>query len=302
MKHVFFFAVCSSLFCFPQAIAGVSHAAHSHSGGHHSSGSHCHSSYHYRGYAHNSNYFRRCNTVHRNGEFRSNGFSFSMGMPFMAANISQHYYQAQPDVLVNGVWMTNPNGAPLDATLYNHLISTCSISFNIGYTLPIIKLSDHSRIAIEALAGGEFYHWNIGTVHYSDNTSAFDSAYAQNFVVPLSLNYVFGGQVDGHSKFTGEIGVGDAFTFANSKYINSDHRVSFRPFVMAEVGVLAGIPVKLRATAYLGDIILIDKPNGSLYNAMQADGNIDGNLGVKMTGTGGFNLSLVLMPGFHSRW
>ena len=284
------------------AIAGVSGRSHSHSSSSHSSGGHCHSTSRYHGSSHSVNYYRRCNTYHRNGEFRSNGFSLGMGMPYMDANITQHYHQDQPDVLINGMWMTDPNAAPLDATINRHIRSTCTMSFNIGYSLPVLKLNSSSQLAIEALAAVDFYHWNVGTVHYTENTSAFDSAYSQNYNIPISLNYVFGGQADGHSGFTCTIGAGEAISITNSKYINHETRVGYRPFVMAEVGVLAGIPVKLRATAYLGNIILIDKPTGTLYDAQQADGNIDGNLGVKMTGSSGFNVSLILMPGFHSRW
>ncbi len=282
-------------------LAGVSHAAH-HSSSHHSSGGHCHSSAHYHSSRGRASYGR--SYYGREGSsFVGKGLSFGIGMPFMNADVSQHYYQAQPDILVNGVWLTNSNGAPLDARLHSQVMSTCTFAFNMGYTMPIAKLGNSSKLALEALGGVELYHWNIGTSRYSENTKAFDSGYSENFNLPVSVNYVFGGEADGHSKLTGAIGAGEAFAITHSRYINNDTRVTTRPFVMAEVGLLAGIVIKLRATAYLGSVTLIDRPTGSLYNAMVADGNIDGNLGVKMTGNGGVNFSLVFMPGFHSsRW
>ncbi len=286
---------------FMPAFAGVSHANHHHSSGHHSGGhssGHCGGGHHYyRSYGGHTRGYVSGGTR----EFRSNAFNFSVGLPLMKADVAQHYHQDQPDKLVNGVWMTDPTAAPLDAKVTTTRMSSCTVSFNLGFSVPIVKMTSNTQLAIEALAGVEFYHWNVGTIAYGNNTTAFDSAYTQNFNVPVSLNYVIGGEVDGHSPLTCTFGAGAAFSMTTSKYINSDTRIAYRPFVMAELGVLAGIPIKLRATAYMGSIKLIDQPTGSLYNAMEADGNIDGNIGVKMTGHGGVNLSLALVPGFHGR-
>ncbi len=295
------FSLVAIVFCNFSAFAGVSGHSHAHSSSHHSSGAHCHSGGHSR--YHSSHRGAHC--YRRSGVYNgpsNNRFSFSFGLPTMAVDVDQHYHMDEPDVLVNGVWYSNPGGAPLDAKVHSRISSTCTYSFTLGYSVPVVKFGRRSCIAVEANAGFDFYHWNSGTIRYSENTTVFDSAYSLNFNVPIGLAYQFGGQVDKQTNFIFSIGAGGALTVANSKFVTIDSRVACRPYVMAEVGVFAGVPIKLRATAYLGDMTLIDRTKASLYDADAAYGNIDGKLNLKMTGHTAFNVSLIFVPGFHNAW
>ncbi len=295
------FGLLALVFCNFSAFAGVSGHAHAHTSGHHSSGSHCHSAGHsrYHGSSRGSHYYRRSGVY---AGPSNNRFSFGLGLPSMAVDVDQHYHMDEPDVLINGVWYSNPGGAPLDAKVHSRINSTCTYSMNIGYSVPLLKLNRRSCLALESNVSLDFYHWNSGTIRYSENTTVFDSAYSLNFNVPVGLVYQFGGEVDKLTNFIFNVGAGAALTVANSKFIASDSRVACRPYVMAEVGVFAGVPIKLRATAYLGNLKLIDKPTASLYEADAAYGNIDGNLDVKVTGHTAFNISLIFMPAFHNAW
>ena len=256
---------------------------------------------HYRENYHRSSY-QRDNYNNGNGTYMTtNHLNIGGGVPFMTADIIQNYYVEHPDVLVNGVWMTNTTGPALNANIHNHLMSTRTWGANLGYTFPLAHLGRSVCLALETDLSAEYFYWNIGTVNYDGNTSAVDTMYSIHVKMPVSLQLQFGGEADqrrSHTIFN--IGAGGAVTSTVSRFIATQTVVGWRPFAMAEVGIMGGFPVKLRATAYWNNFTLIDNNNSTLFDAAQADGNIDGRLSVKMTGGLSYNFSLVIMPFWKS--
>gem|GEM_PF-3064659 len=223
------------------------------------------------------------------------GMVLGAGVPFEELNMQQHYHMDDPDALVNGVWMANPGGKPLDTTVSKRLLNTVSYTVNVGMSAVVAHIGRHAGLVTEADGALIYTHWHVGTTHYESDTWASDTAEALQFSVPVSLQYVWGGEIDHEHAFTFSVGGGGELDMGYGHYIASGAYFNYRPFLMAEVGYVGSIPIKLRATYYPASVPYLVNASTTLYKAQEASGNIDGNLGVNMTGGPTLSLSLILL-------
>ncbi len=121
--------------------------------------------------------------------------------------------------------------------------------------------------------------------------------------VPIGVEYKTGGDAV-QSKAYGTmftVGVGVMPTYVQSDGLktegpaNDDQQMKMLSYAKVEAGFLAGIAIKIRAMAYLGNVVTVQS-----YETVKretAPNDILGYRTASSRGPLGFNLSLILMPG-----
>ncbi len=133
-----------------------------------------------------------------------------------------------------------------------------------------------------------------------ENDFLLDGATVQ-MALPIGLDIKLGAHaVDLRTpRFCAAFGAGVypsyALTTLTGVPVTIDPTFAVTPYVKAEVGIFAGICVKVRAMYAIGDLAYMD------YKHDEGDGNIQAGGTAKLTGKSNFAISLLLMP-FSYKW
>ena len=167
----------------------------------------------------------------------------------------------------------------------------------IGYSIPVAKMGDNSRLAI---AFGFMYGvalWESGSFSYQSSSqtgTTTEGSGSADIGVPIGLDYKFGADAlrDKSQRFCATIGMGVYPSFTLTAY-NGDAQAKSHvlPYIKGEVGIFAGICMKLRAQFNFGDIKYIDYGSETNY----------GSSHTSLKGKSSLSLGLVLMP-FSWKW
>lgn len=198
-------------------------------------------------------------------------------------------------------------GVSIDTTLHYSLHSKLAFGAGMGTYIPLTQLGEKSKLVLDIA-----YQYNAYTFDYPTSTftgfnsdGTFDyadgspiSAVTVSMALPIGVSAKLGcdGMQDKKIRFcfSGGVGVYPSYNLSVD-FDNIDAQFGVQPYIKTEVGIFAGICMKLRAMYSFLDAPYLT--TGS-KNAFSGFGN---QSTTKLTATGNLNLSLVIMP-FSWTW
>ncbi len=220
------------------------------------------------------------------------------GKAFMAIDVKQHYTDIRyvdPDPNTN----YNTGGKTADTFIHTKYSASSAINYTEGTFFPLQKVGREGLIALDVSASVNLIQYSIGPIDYSATTGIVEEGISEQFYFPIGLVYKYGGEVNLNkkSKFMFTMGCGVAPYISGSKIIAfSNLMMGSRKYVMAEFGVFAGIAWKLRATVYMGNMILVENKYADIFDATSGYSDGYGNLDIKVTGGTTATVSLLINP------
>lgn len=220
------------------------------------------------------------------------------GKSFMAIDVKQHYTDMRyvdPDPNTN----YNFAGKGADTFIHTKYSAASSINYTEGTFFPLVKVGREGLFALDVSTSINIMQYHIGAIEYSATTGIVEEGITEQIYFPIGLVYKSGGEVNLNkkSKFLFTMGCGIAPYMTASKIIAlSDLKFGTRKYVMAEFGVFGGIAWKLRATVYLGNIILLDERYADIFDADSGHTDGYGNLDIKVVGGTSASVSLLINP------
>ena len=190
---------------------------------------------------------------------------------------------------------TKMYGYEIDTSFTIEAKLTKSLTGYLGVSVPLAMPNNKSMFCLDieanVLAGALTYDTVRVPLYYKDlvlaETIPFMMASA-----PVSFNFKYGGDASLSKDHRTLLSAGAGIA---TSYITIDDGTSAEaliravPFIKAEVGFVAGVAIKLRGTAYLGNYNLID------YTSPEAT-TATGIIQRKFSGPLGYNLSVIVMP------
>lgn len=192
-----------------------------------------------------------------------------------------------------------------DSTFTTNTTSKGLLGVTVGTSFALAKLSDRCMLALGVNLNYNMYLWNYNTpmfigaltdengqvLYEFDNSIGFSGASLQ-FGLPISADFKFGGEafLRKKSRFSTTLGVGAMPAVAvTADFDNAGFGYGVTPFVKAEIGMYAGIGLKLRAMYGFGYLPFYTTENSlSGWTGYQVESSLIG----KQT----LNFSLIIMP------
>lgn len=199
------------------------------------------------------------------------------------------------------IFDANNSGIVIKDTAWSqNLNSTSTLGFTIGTYIPIQRLGRVSLLALSTNLNYNVFKWNNIASELYSGTDYSISGSTKQIAVPLSLDLKFGcdATLSKNNRFCATIGGGfqPAFFYTEVE-TSSNSTIGVNPFIKAEVGLLAGLCMKLQAKYEFGlikDFELISK-----YVDETKEMNLARNF--SMSGEPAFTFSVILMP-FSWAW
>lgn len=183
-----------------------------------------------------------------------------------------------------------------DTTIIGNLSTSAAWGFTAG---TYFRLSHLGESGILALGVDYMYNLMAWKVNNSE-PGTFDGATVQ-MALPIGLDMKFGAdamQVRDR-RFCATLGAGVypsyAITSITDAPITIDPVFSVAPYLKAEVGIYAGICMKVRAIYAIGDLTYMDYKESSNANGVES------STSTKLVGKSNLTISLLIMP-FSFKW
>ncbi len=166
----------------------------------------------------------------------------------------------------------------------------------VGLFFPVSNLSDKSILSIYAGINGNVFNWTADSVHFGGGDFVKSYSYKDDGLsiqagVPVGMDYKVGGEaVLDKSKrlsFTLGAGVMPSLVLTGLSYWG-EAKFKIPPYIKAEIGVLAGVNLKLRMMYQMGDVLGFRESHHDLDGLNQSDATF------KTSGV--LNFSLLVMP------
>lgn len=162
----------------------------------------------------------------------------------------------------------------------------------LGHHFPIIKMGDYSAMSVSISFMYDALLWESNAFSYSYNSSTnedYSTSGTVRMSLPVGVDYKFGcdAVADKSRRFTASLGAGVFPSLSGTVFrdeANGNFKVS--PYLKGEIGIFAGICMKLRGMLTFGNVKYID------YNY----DNWSYNTSSSLTGKSTFTLSLIFMP------
>ena len=188
-------------------------------------------------------------------------------------------------------------GLKTDTSYTEHITSKGGLGAIIGYSWALSKMGENSRLNISAALMYGITLWESGAFSYSSSTQGGTQSVGSgsvDFGVPIGLDYKFGADAmhDKSQRYCATFGAGvyPAFSFTVYKE-QTGGGLRVLPYLKGEVGIFAGICMKIRAQYSFGSLKYIDYSSETNY----------GTSHTSLKGKSSFSLALVLMP-FSWKW
>lgn len=185
----------------------------------------------------------------------------------------------------------------IDTSSSEHINSKGGFGAMIGYSWPVARAGNNGRLAISFAYLYDAILWESGGFSYSSNSQTGTESVGSGTIEmggAIGLDYKTGCDAwrDKSQKFCWTFGLGayPSYRLTVFKDMAMGH-ATVLPYVKAEVGIFAGICMKIRAQVSFGKIKYID------YSEDYSNGSSSTSLIGKTT----TSLSLVLMP-FSWKW
>ncbi|HTM65743.1 MAG TPA: hypothetical protein VL093_05460 [Flavipsychrobacter sp.] len=179
--------------------------------------------------------------------------------------------------------------------------TTLSWGFTAGTYFPLKRLGQATSLCLNVDYMYNLMTWKSKVPGFAyENNFELDGATVQ-MALPIGLDIKYGAHAVSlkHPRFCGAIGAGVypsyALTTLTGVPITLDPAFSVAPYVKAEVGIYAGICMKVRAMYAIGDLTYMD------YKHSESGGGIDTKGTAKLVGKSNFAISLLIMP-FSYKW
>lgn len=185
-------------------------------------------------------------------------------------------------------------------TSYTHgVASKGGFGYTIGTSFPLAKLGQQSMMTL----GVDYLYnailWETALPRYGNlgvPTMAFSGTTLQ-MALPIGLDFKFGGEAYAikNKRFSATIGAGayPSYAITSLDYdVDIDPQFSIAPYVKAEIGIFAGICMKLRVVSAFGSFNYMDMTSGDPAIAQT---------NTVLTGSNTTTISLLVMP-FSWTW
>ena len=183
-----------------------------------------------------------------------------------------------------------------DTTIITKLNTSASWGFTAGTYFRLTHMGESGILAL-----GVDYMYNMMTWKIDNSEPAsFDGATVQ-MALPIGLDLKFGADamMSRDHRFCATVGAGVypsySITSITDAPITIDPAFSVAPYIKAEVGVYAGICMKVRALYTIGDLTYMDYKESSNVNGYES------STSSKLVGKSNFAVSLLIMP-FSFKW
>ncbi|KAA5532145.1 hypothetical protein F0919_15200 [Taibaiella lutea] len=194
------------------------------------------------------------------------------------------------------------NGLP-DTSISQNVTSKAGFTEHVGYTFPISKLGDRSRLGMDIGCNVNLFTWDYktptvmtnsdGRPYYSFTENEFDfETISGQIEMPISLDARFGNLAYyTKDRFGWAVGAGISPMIGFATDNNSaGFGFGANPFIKAEVCLFAGIAMKLRSQVSFGRIPFYDENKSISYD-------ISGyNTSSSLTGHVQASVTLVVLP------
>lgn len=181
--------------------------------------------------------------------------------------------------------------------------TSASFGVTAGTYFPLARLGNSSALVL----GVDFMYnamtWDSkipGILDNSNFSMKFDGVTAQ-MALPVGLDFKFGADAiqARDRRFCATLGGGVFPSYSATALNNTPMTIepvfSVAPYVKAEVGIYAGICMKVRAIYAIGDVVYMD------YKKSDNTGGIRSESTSKLTSNSNLSLSLLIMP-FSYKW
>ncbi len=150
-----------------------------------------------------------------------------------------------------------PTGATIAKRYEKKSTSKSGWGLSDIYSIPIVKFDKNSALGIDLPVDVTYNKWEVGP---TDLTTENLNATCLQMRVGFGFKYMYGGEVSLSTESNGVFAIGAGFmpSLFVSNYIEPTGVAASRPYIMAEAGIHAGITFKLRATMFIGQVILND--------------------------------------------
>lgn len=185
-------------------------------------------------------------------------------------------------------------------TSYTESMNTSgSFGFTIGTYIPLKRLGRKSSLNLGIDYMYNMMLWDAKYKVYDGNGNTYDAPFSGGtlqMALPIGLDFKFGCDAitSKDARFCATLGAGALPSYsltALDQVSNIDPKFSAAPYLKAEVGILAGICVKLRAVYAIGNLSYMDITEKNDY----------GKTNSQLNGTSNLTLSLLIMP-FSWSW
>lgn len=200
---------------------------------------------------------------------------------------SLRLYNNEGIILVDTPWSENMN-------------TTSTLGFTIGTYIPVQRLGKVSMLALSTNLNYNSFKWEKVANELYAGTDYSIKGSTKQIAIPLSLDLKFGcdATLSKNNRFCATLGAGMQPSFFYTEMEGLTNITGgVNPFIKAEVGLLAGLCMKLQAKYEFGlikNFELISKGSTSVE-----DGILAGSF--SMTGEPVFSFSIILMP-FSWAW
>ncbi len=239
--------------------------------------------YHYRSY----------NSMHGSEKMMLKRSYFGFSLPVYKVDITENFFVDR-----SGLGKSGPS---VDERFHTVAKSPFvpglnkSIGMIGGSSFNIAKLSETSMIALDVASYVELTTIDVGVVKFSAVDSNKDDFVILNFGVPLTLMYKSGGEasLNTDNKLLFSIGAGIVPAVYGGTYGGVDGvYFKMRPYLVSEIGFVAGVGMKLRLAYFPGSTVLIDRTGRDIVGRDETT-----VIKMKAFSTGNTVLSLVFMIG-----
>jgi len=197
---------------------------------------------------------------------------------------------------------TGNNGLP-DTTISKNVTSKFGFMEHVGYTFPISKLGERSRLGMDIGFNFNLFTWDYetptistnsdGAPYYSFKKDEFDfETISGQMEMPISVDARFGNLAYyTKNRFGWAVGAGISPMVG---FATDDNSAGFgfgaNPFIKAEVCLFAGIAMKLRTQVSFGRIPFYDENKSFSFDSYGY------NTTSSLTGHAQASVSLVILP------
>lgn len=202
--------------------------------------------------------------------------------------------------LKNGTKITGAGSFDRDTSYKTTFSTSAAFGVTTGTYIPLKRLGRSSSLALGIDYMYNMMTWKSKIPGYGGEID-FSGVTAQ-MALPIGLDFKFGADAitTKDRRFCGTLGVGAFPSYAvtaldNAGGISIDPAFSFAPYVKAEVGIFAGICMKVRAVYAIGNVTYMD------YSESTTNAGVTSTSTSKFVGTSNLTVSLLIMP-FSWMW
>jgi len=205
------------------------------------------------------------------------------------------YCMASAEYKTRSSFFNEFTGTFSDSVKTERITSKGGFGGMLGYHFPLIRMGDYSSMSMSISYMYDALFWEpAGTTTTYDGRGGYTvsptvTSGTIKMGLPIGVDYKFGCDAvsDKSRKLCGTFGAG-VFPSLLMTSFKEDAGMGFRaqPYLKGEIGIMAGICVKLRGTFTFGKLKYIDYTYGSdTYSSSTS-----------LTGKSAFTLSLIFMP------